>query len=279
MMTMLLHLAKYTFTLFLIVGLLFSSGVFSVLLYAKMTGRDFLAESAVLGSVPAEASGVRTAASAPEPEPVPVVKPKPASALIDAPVVRQLPELPPGCEIVSLTMLLNHYGIPKTKMEMVEEMVKDPTPAKWAGGSVVYWGNPYTGYVGDVTGKSRGFGVYHTGLFPTLEANIPSAVDLTGSDFDVLERQIAEGFPVVVWTTIDFKLPQAWVTWETPIGPIETTFKMHAVLLVGYDEEHVYINDPMSGKKSHQLNKEQFLATWDVMGKQALSYTEPPTGG
>lgn len=272
-MTFVLTMAKYAFTLFLIVGLLFSSGVFSLLLYVKITGKDVFLEPAQEAIALAQgAGGTEGAAAEVKPE---TVKPKPASAMVDAPVVKQLPELPPGCEIVSLTMLLNFYGITKSKMELVEEMVKDPTPAKWQNGSVVYWGNPYTGYVGDVTGKSRGFGVYHTGLFPTLQANVATAVDLTGSEFDVIERQIAEGIPVVVWTTIDFALPKKWVTWDTPIGPIETTFMMHAVLLVGYDEQHVYVNDPLSGKKAHKLNKEQFLATWDVMGKQALSYTKP----
>ncbi|TNJ67148.1 hypothetical protein FE784_06280 [Paenibacillus hemerocallicola] len=268
-MTFVLTLAKYLFTLFLIVGLLFSSGVFSVLLYAKVTGKDIFLESPAAATVLAEAANGMNGSAPEVKEPV---KPKPPSAMIDAPAVKQLPELPPGCEIVSLTMLLNFYGVNKSKMELVDEMVKDPTPAKWQKGAIVYWGNPYSGYVGDVTGKSRGFGIYHTGLFPTLQANVPTAVDLTGSEFDAIERQIADGKPVIVWTTIDFAIPKKWVTWDTPIGPIETTFMEHAVLLVGYDEQHVYVNDPLSGKKAHKLNKEQFLATWDAMGKQALSY-------
>ncbi|MEF3303927.1 C39 family peptidase [Paenibacillus sp. GYB003] len=266
-MVFLLNVAKLLLTLFLILGLLFSSGVFSVLLYAKMTGKDFLAEPASV--VLAEGShGSGGAAVDAKPEP----PPKPASAKLDAPVVKQLPELPPGCEIVSLTMLLHYYGVNKSKMELVDEMVKDPTPITWKNGQIVYWGNPNTGYVGDVTGKSRGFGIYHAGLFPTLKANVPTAVDLTGSDFDAIERQIAGGFPVIVWTTIDYAVPKKWVTWDTPIGPIETTFMEHAVLMVGYDEQFVYVNDPLSGKKAHPIAKEQFLAAWDAMGKQALSY-------
>ncbi|RKN86689.1 C39 family peptidase [Paenibacillus ginsengarvi] len=266
-MVILQNIAKYILTLFLILGLVFSSGVFTVLLYAKVTGKEFLAEPASV--VMAEANEGKAAKPADEkPQP----PPKPASAMLDAPVVKQLPELPPGCEIVSLTMLLHYYGVNKSKMELVKEMVKDPTPAKWENGQIVYWGNPNTGYVGDVTGKSRGFGVYHSGLFPTLKDNVPTAVDLTQSDFDVIERQIANGFPVIVWTTIDYAVPKKWVTWDTPIGPIETTFMEHAVLMVGYDEQHVYVNDPLSGKKSHPIAKQQFLATWEAMGKQALSY-------
>lgn len=267
-MMFVVNFAKYVLTLFLIVGLLFSSGVFSVLLYAKVTGKDLFGDVSSTAAVAVAAAGGANGSGA-QAEPV---KPKPASAILDAPIVRQLPELPPGCEIVSLTMLLNYMGIQKTKMEMAKEMVKDPTPITWKNGSIVYWGNPFTGYVGDVTGKTRGFGVYHTGLLPTMKAYVPNAIDLTQSDFDKIERQIADGFPVIVWTTIDYAVPTQWVKWDTPVGPIETTFKMHAVLLVGYDEQHVYVNDPYSGKKSHPINKDQFLATWEAMGKQALSY-------
>lgn len=269
-MRMIVTLAKYVLTFSLILGLLFSSGVFSVLLYAKMTGKQFFGEPVQSAVVLAEGAGGAESQPAPaEPEPV---KPKPPSAMLDAPLVRQLPELPPGCEIVSLTMLLNFYGIDKTKMEMVGELVKDPTPISWKGGAIAYWGNPYTGYVGDVTGKTRGFGVYHSGLFPTLQANVPTAIDLTQSDFDAIERQVADGFPVIVWTTIDYAVPKTWVSWDTPLGPIQTTFMEHAVLMVGYDEQNVYVNDPLSGKKAQKINKQQFLATWDAMGKQALSY-------
>ncbi|MDF2719862.1 MAG: peptidase C39-like family protein, partial [Paenibacillus sp.] len=195
-MKIVLILTKYVFTMFLIVGLLFSSGVFSVLLYARVTGKDIFLESASATVLAQGAEGANGKAQAAKP-----AKPKPPSAMIDAPAVKQLPELPPGCEIVSLTMLLNFYGVNKGKMELAKEMVKDPTPIRWDKGSIVYWGNPNTGYVGDVTGKTRGFGIYHSGLFPTLQANVPTAVDLTGSEFDTIERQIAEGLPVIVWTT------------------------------------------------------------------------------
>ncbi|MNJ01113.1 hypothetical protein D3C73_1606400 [compost metagenome] len=46
----------------------------------------------------------------------------------------------------------------------------------------------------------------------------------------------------------------------------------HAVLLVGYDDQYVYVNDPWTGKKQFAVDRQQFLETWDVMGRQALSY-------
>ncbi|OPH47704.1 hypothetical protein BC351_10990 [Paenibacillus ferrarius] len=270
-MTIIWQGLKVTFGFFLVAGLVFASSVFAVLLYAKATGKEpalfASVSSAVVMAKPAEsAQAVQTAT------PVPAVQPK-KSAMIDAPVFAQLPELPAGCEITSLTMLLNYVGIAKNKMELAAEMPKDETPAVLnTDGSIASWGNPNTGFVGDVTRKKRGFGIYHAGLFPLLKNYIPQAIDITGESFEMYEQQIARDIPVIVWTTIDFNIPYKWVTWDTPLGPLKTTYAEHAVLLVGYDENNVYLNDPISGKKQVQVNKDQFIDSWTAMGKQGLTY-------
>jgi uncharacterized protein YvpB len=261
---------KVTFGLFLVAGLVFASSVFAVLLYAKATGKEtalFASSPSVFiakPTAPVKAAEVSTLQSPTELQ---------KSALIDAPVFAQLPELPAGCEITSLTMLLHYYGIAKSKMELAAEMPKDDTPLTLnADGSIAFWGNPNTGFVGDVTRMQRGFGIYHSGLFPLLKSYIPQAIDITGESFELFEQQVASGIPVIIWTTIDFNIPYKWVTWDTPLGPLKTTYAEHAVLLVGYDENNVYLNDPLSGKKQVQVNKDQFIDSWSAMGKQGLTY-------
>ncbi|MFD7521319.1 C39 family peptidase [Paenibacillus chitinolyticus] len=261
---------KVTFGFFLILGLLFSGGFMSVMLYAKISGQDVqtvMAMDAKLEKQPP-----------PEPEQPPAAEqvqeqPK-TKAMIDAPVIAQKPELPSGCEITSIAMMLHYKGIKLDKMQLYDEMPKDPTPIVWnKDGTIASWGHPNIGYVGDGTGKSKGFGIYHKALFPLLKSYIPSAVDLTGESFDVYEKQIANGRPVVVWTTIGFTMPTRWSEWNTSIGPIRATFSEHAVLMVGYDETSVYVNDPWTGSKNVRLDKKLFIDIWEAMGKQGLSYT------
>ncbi|MFB6365134.1 C39 family peptidase [Paenibacillus elgii] len=273
-MTVLWKGIQVTLALFLITGLLFASGVFAVLLYAKLTGQTWFQDPAVAYAEQEAAAAAKAAATAAAPPaPKPVERPK--SVLLEAPHIRQRPELPSGCEVTSLAMLLQFYGVNKSKMDLVPEMKKDPTPIRYnKNGSIAYWGNPNTGFVGEVTGAAKGFGIYHTALFELLKDYVPTAQDMTKEPFSKLEDQLIQGIPSVVWTTIDYKVPDKWVVWDTPIGPIETTFMEHAVLLVGFDEQYVYVNDPLAGQSNKKIDKEAFIATWDAMGRQALSYTK-----
>ncbi|WP_235613257.1 C39 family peptidase [Paenibacillus sp. LC231] len=195
---------------------------------------------------------------------------------LDAPLIKQLPELYNGCEITSLAMLLQFHGIAKNKMELVGEMKKDPAPMKTdAQGNITYWGNPNLGFVGDITGKEKGYSIYHSALFDLLKNYIPTAVDLTNHSFDTLEQQLAQGVPVIAWTTTTYVELPKWVVWDSPTGPVRATFSVHSVLLVGYDQQYVYVNDPLSGVKGQQVDKQQFIRSWEALGKQALSYTPP----
>ncbi|WP_235941693.1 C39 family peptidase [Paenibacillus puerhi] len=282
-MTILWKGIKVTLGFFLIGGLLFASSVFAVLLYAKITGQDdwmrpavHAFEADILPASARTAADVKASEDAPTTPAAAIEQPKPkaASVMLDAPAVRQLPELPSGCEVTSLTMLLKFRGIDKTKMELAAEMKRDTTPIRYnKDGSIAYWGNPNIGFVGEPTGKAKGFGIYHTALFEQLKDHIPTAIDLTREPFERLEDQLRDGIPSVVWTTIDYKVPKKWVVWDTSLGPIQTTFMEHAVLLVGFDEENVYVNDPLPGSRQQKINKEQFIATWKAMGRQAISYT------
>ncbi|WP_282941672.1 C39 family peptidase [Paenibacillus sp. RC67] len=253
---------------FTIIGLMFVSGVLCILIYAKLTGQAWYADESSVAY--AETAAAVNLAPAPVAE-----VPRAASVMLDAPAIRQYPELPSGCELTSLTMLIQYFGVDKSKMELVPELKKDPTPLKRNGdGSIAYWGNPNTGFVGDITGASKGFGIYHGALLELQKKYIPTAKDFTRLPFEQLEDQLRDGIPSVVWTTINYQVPDKWVVWDTPIGPIQTTFMEHAVLLVGFDEENVYVNDPYNGKSKVRIDKTQFLQTWEAMGSQALSYTK-----
>jgi uncharacterized protein YvpB len=198
----------------------------------------------------------------------------PAPPIIHVQPLSQKPELRNGCEVTSLAMLLQHLGHPIAKTELAARLAKDPTPARYdAQGRLIAWGDPNDGFVGDITGRKIGFGVYHAPLARLLDSVLPGrALDLSGSHFDdVLGHMAKTRIPVVVWTTVPLEPTMLWTTWQGPHGPIRATFQEHAVLLVGFDDRYVYINDPFDGTAAKPVERERFLATWHQLGRQAIT--------
>ena len=71
--------------------------------------------------------------------------------LLNVPLICQLPELEYGCELTSLTMLLQHYGTCVSKLDVANNAPRDITPILAHSPAEIYeWGNPAVGYVGDI---------------------------------------------------------------------------------------------------------------------------------
>jgi uncharacterized protein YvpB len=195
--------------------------------------------------------------------------------ILDVPIIRQLPELPRGCEVTSLAMLLQDAGIQADKMTLAKQIKKDPTPFQRKNGKV-YFGNPNDGFVGDMYSFKRpGLGVYHQPIKELAEQYLPNKIiDLTGSEFSELQKHLSKGVPIWIITNSTYKkLPEsAFREWETPSGPIKITYYEHSVVMTGYDNDYIYFNDPLSGEKNKKAPKAEFLEAWVQMGRQAIAY-------
>lgn len=176
-------------------------------------------------------------------------------------------------------MLFTAVGHPVSRFTLADEIAKDPTPmVKNSSGAIIEWGNPNVGFVGNM--EKIGYGVYHGPIASLINQILPNrAVDLTGQSFDTILRTVAAGTPVEVWTNQYFTpLPEsAFVTWQSPTGPVHATFYEHVVLLVGYDEDNVYIDNPLGGIQNQAVNRKQFIASWEQMGSQAVTIANAPT--
>lgn len=200
---------------------------------------------------------------------------RPSEMRLSAPLVKQLPELARGCEVTSLAMLLQHAGVGANKLVLAEEIKKDPVKFVKKNGKK-YFGNPNIGFVGDMYSyKKPGFGVYNGPIEELANQYLPDRVaNLSGGSFDEVLNYLAAGHPVWVITTSTFDhVPSKyWEAWYTEQGAILITKKMHSVLLTGYDENYVYFNDPLDGKKDKKIQKVKFIKGWEQFGNQAISY-------
>jgi uncharacterized protein YvpB len=200
---------------------------------------------------------------------------RPAKKLIYAPLIKQLPELPRGCEVTSLAMLLNHAGIKANKMTLAKQVKRDLTPLTYKDGKK-YFGNPHVGFVGDMYSfRTPGFGVFHKPIADLGNRYLPGRiVDLSGKSFESVLNYVGAGHPVWVINTSTFNIVPSsyWQTWYTPQGPVRITMKEHSVLVTGYDSNYVYFNDPLDGMKNKKKPLKSFIDGWKQYGNQAISY-------
>ncbi|KMY52561.1 hypothetical protein AC623_20530 [Bacillus sp. FJAT-27231] len=197
--------------------------------------------------------------------------------LLNAPLVSQLPELPRGCEVTSLSMLLQYAGVNVEKMELAKRIKKDPTPFQMENGQI-FFGNPNVGFVGDMYNiNNPGYGVYHKPIKELAEKYLPTQIiDLTGKEFNEIEISVSNGFPVwIIINTRYSKLhPEEFDTWNTTRGKIRMTYREHSVLITGYDKNYIYFNDPLTGNKNKKAPKPDFIEAWAQMGRQAITYSK-----
>lgn len=183
--------------------------------------------------------------------------------IADFPVILQTPELPTGCEITALTMLLRYYGLPAEKTTMAAAYLPK-TPLNLTGGEDGrLYGPDFTRYfIGDPF--TQGGYVCGTGAILTaaerylqdMESSL-QAVDLSGSAPQELYRRVSGGQPVLVWVTISME--DRWGTqgWYTQEGEfVEWSRNDHAAVLTGYTQDTVTICDPISAQITYE--REQF---------------------
>ncbi|MDR7078897.1 uncharacterized protein YvpB [Neobacillus niacini] len=184
--------------------------------------------------------------------------------LLDVPLLNQMdaPQLYNGCEVTSLAMILNYKGIPVTKNQLAQEIERVPLQYNNGGN-----GNPNTGFVGNME-VGPGLGVFHEPIFELAQKYL-NAADLTNSSFNQLLKEVANGNPVWVITTSTFAPVSDFETWQTPEGTVDITYKMHSVVITGYDSANIYINNPY-GTKNQKVDRESFIKAWEQMGKQAV---------
>ncbi|MEG2530933.1 MAG: C39 family peptidase [Raoultibacter sp.] len=178
-----------------------------------------------------------------------------------------------GCEVTSMAMVLQAAGLDVTKEDLAAAIKKVPL---WIEVDEAWvHGNPNEGFVGSLDSRDgeAGYSVYHA---PVVEvANLYkgssglNVIDLTGQDFDTVLKELKRGHAVWIVTTVNFAPTENWEIWETNAGPMSITWDVHSVVLTGFDDEHVFINDPY-GEKNVSHDRADFQAAWEQMGKQAV---------
>lgn len=186
---------------------------------------------------------------------------------LDVPLENQMPDLPNGCEVTSLSMLMNYYGIKVNKNELAENI--QHVDFFTDGGK--YRGNPNQGFVGHMSIANAGWCVYNGPLYNVARKYTTHIKNITRSDFLSLLKLVSIGHPVLIITTTTFNRVNDMQTWDTNTGKVNVTPSSHACVITGYSKPKkvVYVNNPY-GYKNQPVNWKNLQASYNQQGRQAL---------
>lgn len=178
----------------------------------------------------------------------------------------QNPELPTGCEITSLTSVLNYYGINVKKETMADDYLKKGDGSYYK----MFLGNP------------RDAGSFGCMAQPIVDvANLyfkknnvsMKASNVSGVTFDKILEYVSQGVPMIVWNTMG--MAPAYESQTLTLDGREYTWiaPEHCVVVVGYDLDNneVYVADPMAGMVTRNLKT--FEERYDSLKRQAVYVT------
>lgn len=188
-------------------------------------------------------------------------------SLADFKVISQLPELPTGCEVTSLTMVLNHLGINADKLDIADNYltkgeygVTDPRKA--------FVGNPRT--------EENSRGCYAPVLveaankYLSAKGSGKTAKDISGGDLEKLFPYIDKGIPVIVWGIMDCQKSEVVSIGEADGQTLNWVRPEHCMVLVGYSDTEITEADPYYGAIK-TYTREQFKSGYNDLFKQAIA--------
>ncbi len=156
----------------------------------------------------------------------------------DAEVISQLPELPTGCEITAVTMMLRYAGYNVNKIQLANEMPRSNN------GDYGFVGNPFS---------PSGWWIFPTGIAPVVNKYVGHSDIMTGASMERIKDKLNQGHLVVAWVAN------------------VNGFVNHALALTGYDASRLFYNNPWTGRKE-SMTYGEFYQHWNADKQRAISY-------
>lgn len=195
--------------------------------------------------------------------------------VLNVPIIAQFPGFPTGCESVSAVMVLNYYNEPITVSNFINQHLTKKNNF-WRKDGVLYGPDPYKYFIGNPT-TSNSYGC----MAPVIEKALISyfgsntrVKNTTGTSLpDLCTKYIDQGSPVLVWATIGMIKTEPGQSWKLEDGSTFTwPTNEHCMVLIGYDDNRYYFNDPYRGTvKSYQ--KSLCELRYKDLGMQSIAVT------
>ncbi len=188
------------------------------------------------------------------------------SKILDVNYILQNPELPTGCEITSLAMVLNYFGYDANKCYLADNYLK-----RCDYGCDI----PYNAFIGSPY-YDNGFGCFSPVITASAnkflhenDSNL-TAYDISGVSVEKLFLELEQGYPVIVWATM-YMMETEWIKcWVINGEDVYFPVNEHCLVLTGFDLDKnvVFFSDPLKG--NCQYNLDTFKLRYEQLLKQAV---------
>ncbi len=212
------------------------------------------------------------------------------SKIINVPYINQN-EIVYGCEAVSATMLLQYYKYSISEKDFTDNYLIQKDWYQDSDGKIygpdpnaAYPGNPYI-----AGGNNCGFGSYACSTAKSIDKILDFSKHktkvTTGMSLDdLISNYIDKDVPALIWATMDMKQSNSGFSWivnyvdeNSPykIGDVFTWIRgEHCLVLVGYDDDNYYFNDPYKNHGLVYYEKSLVNQRFLELGKQSVVILE-----
>ena len=201
--------------------------------------------------------------------------------IIGVPKINQNNEgLPTGCETVSAVMLMNFYLNNKSisSEDFANKYLIKKSYNSESGP------DPNSAFVGSPFKSQNSFGIYAPAMTKSMNNYLSGyglkAVDISGNSLSsILANYSDRGKPVMMGAAIGMKSISKGASWKINYTDENAKYKKgdiftwlrpeHCLVLVGYDNDYYYFNDPNTGREE-KYEKSAVEKAYNGLGKQAI---------
>lgn len=187
-------------------------------------------------------------------------------------LILQKPEFPNGCEITSLTMLLQMYGYhPSVDLLYDQYLAKGEVTLQ---DGMLFGPDPEMAYGGDARSEDGGWYCYEQPLAQAGNNYLISLgkeavlVGMQGITIEQLDELVNQG-PVVCWVTIGFEAPlYSTLVWNTGMRTFQPLRNLHCLVVRAKTIDGYAVLDPLRG--SYTVEEMVFQNSFASVGSRVV---------
>jgi uncharacterized protein YvpB len=195
--------------------------------------------------------------------------------LLKAPYIDQTERYPTGCESISAVMLLQYLGYDITPETFIDQyLVKRDFQFRQGR---LYGPHPDDAFIGSPYNNDKGsYGCYGPCIAAAVNRVVSDqyqAAAYRGKSIRwLLDHFIDQNMPVIFWATLNMEPSQPGPAWRLSDreGTFQWTSHQHCLLLVGYDDDQYYFNDPWENRGCMGYDRALVEQRYRELGCQAV---------